>query len=435
MKTTEWSKLKERILSQVGESVVPPSFLHGPEDEEALSEYAEDEHDPEWGANPEAASGTVIVRSAYYKDWEEFRQLCDPKEYEYEVKVNLRIPFDLFPPMQEILDLTDHTHHCSTHYGDENLNKYNIVLKNEKVIALFSTDDNGDLWVAGSNLEDCYEYIKPYRKFQKPPSPKKTQIPISFYFNTASGPSISHRDIDTLDWADIDVNYPQKTRKDLDSLINYQPVTSADGGVVLLHSPPGTGKTSFIRCLMHRWLPWATPYYITDPEAFFGSAQYMMSVIANNDGSTNAFRYKPDSYEQPEWWEQGKVISRTNDRWRFLIVEDASRFISADYGDGQSVARLLNLADGILGQGTRFIIAITTNQRVAEINPAINRPGRCLADIQFETFSPTDANKWLAQNNSQIVVNQEKSLAELYELITENKLAAVEETEPGGVYL
>src|SRR5262249_22165954 len=70
-------------------------------------------------------------------------------------------------------------------------------------------------------------------------------------------------------------------------------------------------------------------------------------------------------------------------RWRLLLLEDCDELIrgEAKRSTGQSLSRLLNLTDGLLGQGRDVLVAITTNEDVARLHPAVVRPGRCLARI------------------------------------------------------
>ena len=64
-------------------------------------------------------------------------------------------------------------------------------------------------------------------------------------------------------------------------------------------------------------------------------------------------------------------------RWRLLMLEDCDELISgeAKASAGQSLSRLLNLTDGLLGQGRNALIAITTNEDLASLHPAVVRPG------------------------------------------------------------
>jgi ATP-dependent 26S proteasome regulatory subunit len=79
------------------------------------------------------------------------------------------------------------------------------------------------------------------------------------------------------------------------------------------------------------------------------------------------------------------------------------------------MGRLFNLADGIIGQGTNSIFLITTNARVADLHPALLRPGRCMSRIEFEPHSASEAREWLP-DELKGRVSGPLTLAELYEL-------------------
>jgi hypothetical protein len=122
----------------------------------------------------------------------------------------------------------------------------------------------------------------------------------------------------------------------------------------------------------------ADAHYILDPEKFFGqSAGYMMSVILDQDG---------DADED----------AGSRDKWRLLIVEDAAELVGADarLETGQGLARLLNVCDGLVGQGLRVLILLTTNEDVGKMHPAVTRRGRCIANIRFDLLSPDESQEW-----------------------------------------
>jgi hypothetical protein len=56
---------------------------------------------------------------------------------------------------------------------------------------------------------------------------------------------------------------------------------------------------------------------------------------------------------------------------------------------------LLNLTDGLLGQGRSLLVALTTNEPVNRLHPAIVRPGRCIAEIEVGSLSASEARQWL----------------------------------------
>src|SRR5690606_33785430 len=77
---------------------------------------------------------------------------------------------------------------------------------------------------------------------------------------------------------------------------------------------------------------------------------------------------------------------------------------------GQSLARLLNLTDGLLGQGREIMVAITTNERLDRLHPAVVLPGRCLAQIEDGELSQEEASDWMVG----VPVTRPMTLAELY---------------------
>jgi hypothetical protein len=103
-------------------------------------------------------------------------------------------------------------------------------------------------------------------------------------------------------------------------------------------------------------------------------------------------------------------------RWRLVILEDAGELIAADARAiaGQALSRLLNVADGLLGQGTRTLLLITTNEPVGRLHPAARRPGRCLADIEFTSLTASEANAWLHARGHAHRVSAPTPLAELF---------------------
>jgi Domain of unknown function (DUF5925)/ATPase family associated with various cellular activities (AAA) len=208
-------------------------------------------------------------------------------------------------------------------------------------------------------------------------------------------PMVTTKRISAPSWEDIERNYPAAVRAPLNSLRQVVRPTDA-GKLILLHGEPGTGKTTAIRALMRQWQDWCSAQYISDPERLFSHPGYMMEVV-------------------------GGTTDNGTEKWQLLIAEDSDEYlrVSARKEAGAALGRLLNLSDGVLGQGNNTLVLLTTNERLDRLHPALIRPGRCLAQVEFTKFSPSEAAQWLPDDLPE--PNAPKTLAELIELSTREK--------------
>lgn len=228
-------------------------------------------------------------------------------------------------------------------------------------------------------------------------------------YNPDYGASHRQRKISITNWDEAIHNYPPSVVPALDSLMKMEKPDEAGGKLILWHGPPGTGKTSAIRTIAKEWQEWADIQYVIDSDVFFDLVPYMIDVILT----------------------EGK-----DNKWKVLIIEDADEFLRSDAKKrkGQAMSRLLNLADGIVGQGLDLLIIITTNEPVGNIHTAIRRPGRCLANLNFGTFNRSEAIEWLKEHNvessaSSLPSGDEFSLADLYDLVSKSKQVQIEKKE------
>jgi hypothetical protein len=216
------------------------------------------------------------------------------------------------------------------------------------------------------------------------------EVPVRFWTRSKGEGAAISRDLEVRDWPAIRDDYPVAVRSRLDALMRYRPDPAA-GQLLLWYGEPGTGKTTALRALAWEWRSWCRLHYVTDPEAFFGNAEYMLGALIDHED-----------------WED-------DERWRLLVLEDTGELLAPDAKTsvGQGLSRLLNTVDGLIGQGLRVLVLVTTNEPLQRLHPAVTRPGRCAAQIEFVRFPPEEVAAWL-ERNGRAGASESRTLAELY---------------------
>jgi len=137
---------------------------------------------------------------------------------------------------------------------------------------------------------------------------------------------------------------------------------------------------------------------VVDPEVFLGAgAAYLIDVLIGGSQS---------HFDTPD-----------DEKWRLIILEDAGELVSVDAREraGQALSRLLNVVDGLVGQGLKILVLITTNEELEKLHPAVARPGRCAAQIHFTPLTSVEAARWRQDHLVEAPeASGARTLAELY---------------------
>jgi hypothetical protein len=282
-----------------------------------------------------------------------------------------------------------------------------VRIERAEAIALVSLDRHGhvDVWLAATDeqtLDRLHDDIQ--GALPVAPDSESGHVPVRFWTLQGNEPQSVVRNVSTPAWADIRGNYPAPVVAPLERLMALEHPPHG-GQLMLWHGRTGTGKTHAIRALLVEWRGWARAEYIVDPEQFFGGpAGYIMTVLLGGEED-----------EEPE----------RQDKWRLLVVEDTGELLTADAKErvGQGLSRFLNTVDGLLGQGLKVLLLITTNEDLGKLHPAVVRPGRCAVNLRFTELEGSEAARWLARHGGDgAAVPGHVTLAELFAMVEEREV-------------
>lgn len=269
-------------------------------------------------------------------------------------------------------------HYCQIYEYDAKKNYYSnhfFILKNGIVICLFQKQAHILFEVAQE--KEAQELQNQLLQFKIKPK-KTTQI--SLIINNNKGLTTKNIEIKKPK-LDLDLHYNDDFKKVHQMIIkNIRKINSK--GLYLFHGLPGTGKSTYIKYLVHQ----------QKKEVIFLSPK-----IAGNLDDMALTEFLLDN--------QNCV----------LVIEDAEELIlSRDNHHNSKLSFLLNLTDGLLGESLGIQIIATFNTDLKNIDKALLRKGRLTSIYDFRPLTIDKTNTLLKRLGHEVEINNSLALADIF---------------------
>lgn len=158
--------------------------------------------------------------------------------------------------------------------------------------------------------------------------------------------------------------------------------TKNASGLFLFYGTPGTGKSTYIKFLIHHLNK--NVIFMSPRLAGSLDAPELMSFLIRNKNSV-------------------------------IVIEDAEELIiTRDAGRNSTISTILNLTDGLLGECLNIQMIATFNTQITNIDKALLRKGRLQGMYEFKDLAVTKAQELSNKLGYENTVTQPMSLANIY---------------------
>lgn len=168
----------------------------------------------------------------------------------------------------------------------------------------------------------------------------------------------------------------------------YDRFLDSSASILLLMGPPGTGKTTFIRGLLHH-------------------------------AGKNAIVTYDDKILERDY-----IFARfIEDDVDVMVIEDADNFLKSRADGNTMMHRFLNVGDGLISMKGKKLIFSTNLPSVSDVDDALIRPGRCFDIVNFDNYSKEQAMALSQKLGFEITPKETGSTYSLAEIFHKQKNA------------
>jgi len=163
----------------------------------------------------------------------------------------------------------------------------------------------------------------------------------------------------------------------------YDRYMESSASILLLIGPPGTGKTTFIRGLLHH----ASKNAIVTYDEKILDRDYVFARFIEDDVGV-------------------------------MVIEDADNFLKPRSDGNTMMHRFLNVGDGLISIRGKKLIFSTNLPSIRDVDSALVRPGRCFDVVTFDNYTLEQAETLAKKLNVTFEKKENKSdtysLAEVF---------------------